>query len=122
MPRFRTSRLARRRALLGRDNPIRSLYNPIQRKKPGGEYRKVGHLYKDPRWKILRNKMLEIQPVCVVCEERASVSVDHIVRHRGDPELFFMERNLQALCKECHEDKTRQEKRLPLLENKLKAW
>lgn len=29
--------------------------------------------------------------------------VDHIVPHRGDPVLFWDERNWQPLCKRCHD-------------------
>lgn len=29
--------------------------------------------------------------------------VDHVVRHRGDPVIFFNPRNLQSLCKPCHD-------------------
>ena len=34
--------------------------------------------------------------------------VDHIVPHRGDPRLFWDEKNWQPLCKECHDRKTGQ--------------
>ena len=32
--------------------------------------------------------------------------VDHIVPHRGDMLLFWDQENWQALCKECHDQKT----------------
>lgn len=35
--------------------------------------------------------------------------VDHIVPHRGDPELLYDEANLQSLCHECHSKKTARE-------------
>jgi 5-methylcytosine-specific restriction protein A len=46
-----------------------------------------------------------------VCEEcrgvrRGSRVVDHIVPHRGDPDLFWNEDNWQALAKVCHDRKT----------------
>ena len=32
--------------------------------------------------------------------------VDHIRPHRGDPVLFWDEKNWQSLCKSCHDKKT----------------
>jgi 5-methylcytosine-specific restriction protein A len=32
--------------------------------------------------------------------------IDHIVAHRGDPQLFWDETNWQPLCKACHDHKT----------------
>lgn len=34
---------------------------------------------------------------------------DHIMPHRGDPELFWAWDNLQGLCERCHNAKSRQE-------------
>jgi 5-methylcytosine-specific restriction endonuclease McrA len=46
-----------------------------------------------------------------MCIEREIVTaaevVDHVVPHRGDEDLFFDPRNLQSLCKHCH-DSTKQ--------------
>lgn len=37
--------------------------------------------------------------------------IDHIVPHKGDPELFFDPDNLQSLCK-SHHDSTKQREEL----------
>ena len=37
--------------------------------------------------------------------------VDHVVPHRGDPDLFWDEANWAALCKRCHDAKTAREGR-----------
>lgn len=69
----------------------------------GREYREVSYYTKD--WFKLRAKQLKYQPWCVYCaksgrEERAT-HADHIRPHRGNPELFFDETNLQSLCATC---------------------
>lgn len=35
----------------------------------------------------------------------ARLAADHKQPHRGDPDLFWDERNLQCLCKDCHDRK-----------------
>jgi len=46
----------------------------------------------------------------VKCREKGKLTpatvVDHIVPHRGDPILFWDEKNWQPLCKDCHGVKT----------------
>ena len=78
-----------------------------------------GHpLYKDSRWRGangLRKLHLSKQPFCVECRKEgkpiaecipAVAIVDHIRPHRGRPELFFDESNLQTMCKSHHSMKT----------------
>ena len=54
--------------------------------------------------------MLRERPFCVRCLERGEYTiatvVDHIKPHKGDSELFFDVKNLQPLCKVCHDIKT----------------
>ena len=62
------------------------------------------------RWRKARKKYLETHPLCVMCEAegrfvKAEV-VDHIIPHRGDPELFWDQSNWQPLCKHHHDVKT----------------
>jgi 5-methylcytosine-specific restriction endonuclease McrA len=42
----------------------------------------------------------------VFCEQQGKVEpateLDHIVKHNGDPELFFDNTNWQGLCYTCH--------------------
>lgn len=64
----------------------------------------------DRRWRIVRRMYLRRNPLCVECAKHgrteASTVVDHIEPHRGDEKLFWDERNWQALCKPCHDQKT----------------
>lgn len=63
------------------------------------------------KWREARLGYLARHPLCVHCLARgyvtASIEVDHIVPHCGDPALFWdAENNWQALCKPCHSAKT----------------
>ena len=58
-------------------------------------------------WSKARAHFLAQHPYCVLCQEmgrlmRATV-VDHVKPHRGDPHLFWDEKNWQPLCKLCHD-------------------
>lgn len=83
---------------------------------------KPGHaLYVTAAWcgkYGLRLKHLSSHPFCVVCREEGKTTiecvpkpaiVDHIRPHRGRPELFFDESNLQTMCKSHHSKKTIQD-------------
>jgi 5-methylcytosine-specific restriction enzyme A len=51
--------------------------------------------------------ILARDPVCVMCERQASVTVDHITpKHQGGQDE---ESNLQGLCSDCHQSKTARE-------------
>ena len=68
------------------------------------------------RWQMARKQFLASHPLCVECEQSGRLTpatvVDHIQPHRGDPALFWDERNWQPLCKKCHDRKTRLEDQL----------
>lgn len=75
--------------------------------------------YKLARWQKLRMKVL-IRDLftcqmegCGRIEHNTSLLVaDHKKAHRGDEALFWDERNLQCLCKPCHDRlKQREERR-----------
>ncbi|AGT09264.1 HNH endonuclease [Paracoccus aminophilus] len=53
-------------------------------------------------WRKLRAEFLRVHPCCAFCGAEAQV-VDHIKPHRGVPKLLFDWRNLQSLCKPCHD-------------------
>lgn len=65
------------------------------------------------RWHKYSKWYLGNHPLCVFCqrEERVvpATDVDHIVRPKGDYNLFWSEDNHQALCHECHSSKTMKE-------------
>ncbi len=61
--------------------------------------------YKKAAW-IKRAKLqLAVDPICTMClrlgKVRAAEVADHIVPHRGDPELFWFGK-LQSLCWSHH--------------------
>ena len=58
------------------------------------------------RWRRLRANYLAENPLCVMCEAEGKVQpateLDHIVRHKGNPRLFFDNKNWQGLCAYHH--------------------
>jgi 5-methylcytosine-specific restriction protein A len=51
--------------------------------------------------------LLEAAHTCAQCGHvQRRLEVDHIVKHNGDPRLFWDPANLQALCPTCHLAKT----------------
>ncbi|HBP4947635.1 HNH endonuclease [Pseudomonas aeruginosa] len=60
----------------------------------------------DYRWQQAREQYLRDHPLCVYCERKGLVTaantVDHIVAHRGDQDLFWDQDNWQPLCGPCH--------------------
>lgn len=60
-------------------------------------------------WMAIRSSVLRYKPLCVVCKTKGLVSraeeVDHIIPlHKGGTDSY---ENLQGLCKDCHDEKTR---------------
>lgn len=68
---------------------------------------KLHRLYNNRRWHKLRWMQLSREPLCVYCKDKGRLTpatvADHKVRHHGDEELFFDLKNLQSLCKTCHD-------------------
>lgn len=66
-------------------------------------------LYNSSRWKGMRRLQLIAFPWCAACLTvsiyAAATTADHVVPHRGDPELFY-NGELQSLCFSCHSRKT----------------
>ena len=58
------------------------------------------------RWRKIRAQFLAENPLCVMCQEQghitAATELDHIIRHKGDPVLFYDVSNLQGLCADHH--------------------
>jgi 5-methylcytosine-specific restriction protein A len=82
----------------------------VDRQRPSAARRGYG-----PRWRRARAAYLARHPLCVRCKSEArlepAIVVDHLVPHRGNPVLFWDERNWAALCKPCHDAKTAREGR-----------
>nr|DAZ00322.1 MAG TPA: HNH endonuclease [Caudoviricetes sp.] len=64
----------------------------------------------DHKWQVARRRYLQNNPLCAACMKKDRLEpatvVDHIIPHRGNPRLFWDERNWQPLCKSCHDRKT----------------
>lgn len=69
------------------------------------------------KWQKARKRYLRANPLCVQCKAEGrlveATVVDHIKPHRGDPALFWDEKNWQSLCKPCHDKKTWNEDKNP---------
>ena len=64
-------------------------------------------------WEKLSKDFLATHPFCVACYKKGILTkaseTDHIIPHKGNIELFYDIKNLQALCKSCHSKKTNRE-------------
>ncbi|NTW70657.1 MAG: HNH endonuclease [Eubacteriaceae bacterium] len=71
----------------------------------------------DHQWRKKRKQYLKVNPLCKQCKRNGklieSEVVDHIIPHRGNKVIFWDESNWQALCKKCHDKKTRTEDQYP---------
>ena len=72
--------------------------------------------YKTAAWQRIRERRLAEDPLCRLCLARGEVTpadtVNHILRHGGDGDLFFDYENTEAVCKRCHDvDVQRSERR-----------
>lgn len=76
--------------------------------------------YKLKRWREMRDRVLLVALfTCARCGrlegDTSKLVCDHKRPHRGNPDLFWDERNLQCLCWECHSgDKQREEQGMPV--------
>lgn len=74
----------------------------------------------DAKWRSARLLYLEDHPLCAHCSDKdvikAADVVDHIIPHRGDTELFWLQANWQSLCYSCHSIKT------TTVDNKLSSY
>ena len=75
-------------------------------------------IYNSKRWRATRHFVLDNTPFCAMCEEQgrttAATDVDHInnltnIFLSGEHDEAYNIDNLQALCKQCHGEKTRKE-------------
>jgi 5-methylcytosine-specific restriction endonuclease McrA len=81
-------------------------------------------LRKLPRWQTIRARVASRQPFCKRCDTRVTEIVDHIVparvaiaqakasgKYPYDANAgYFLEGNLQGLCRSCHAVKTQEDK------------
>lgn len=75
----------------------------LPKTKPGYEWRAW---YNTARWKRLRDRQLQKEPLCRYCmayngRPVPATVADHITPHRGEYEAFW-NAELQSLCATCH--------------------
>lgn len=62
------------------------------------------------RWQKARKPFLRDNPTCVECRKKGKLTeantVDHIIPHKGNQDLFWDRDNWQAMCTRCHNVKT----------------
>ena len=87
-----------------------SLHRPVPGKDRRPSPRERGY---DSRWRRASKAFLKDHPWCAECLRggrlEAATQVDHIIPHKGDPVLFWDEKNWQGLCRRCHSRKTARE-------------
>ena len=68
-------------------------------------------------WQKASRQFLQAHPLCEECQRQGkyvkATVVDHVIPHRGDEKLFWDRSNWRALCKRCHDQKTRREDQTP---------
>ena len=99
-----------KRYSLPQKNPLYAKRDELKQKTEPKLYRQR-ETRKD--WEKLSKVFLATHPFCVSCYKKGiltkSTETDHIIPHKGNIELFYDVRNLQALCKSCHSKKTNSE-------------
>ncbi|MCU0938497.1 MAG: hypothetical protein MUC86_05010 [Burkholderiaceae bacterium] len=64
------------------------------------------YLYGFARWRRLRLRQLQREPLCRVCQQEGRITLaticDHVAPHRGDMARFWGG-PFQSLCKRCHD-------------------
>ena len=61
-----------------------------------------GRFYASAKWRKLRAKFLQDNPICSECNFALAVAVDHIVPRLDDKSRALDVTNLRALCTSCH--------------------
>ena len=74
--------------------------------------------YKTARWQKLRMQVLvrdlftcQMKDCGKIEHNTSQLVADHKIQHHGDEALFWDERNIQCLCKTCHDSLKQKEER-----------
>jgi len=74
------------------------------------------YLYRSTAWRKGRVLFLREHPLCVRCMAKGltvpATVVNHIKPHKGDLTLFFDRKNMEAVCKRCHDGAIQQIERI----------
>ena len=63
------------------------------------------------RWAVLTRDLFTCRRCRRIEADTSKLVADHIEPHRGDPDLFWSDANLQALCSTCHSGAKQAEER-----------
>lgn len=99
---------------IGQHNPFNAIRTQATRARPRdkrerGTARQRGY---DRRWERFRASFLTAHPICTYCLNSTgritpATVVDHIIPHRGDPDLFWPDGeptdHFASCCKPCHD-------------------
>lgn len=92
----------------GREKQARREYD--QRR---GSARERGYTWE---WEKAAAQWKQENPLCVECDRQGrltpSAVVDHVRPHKGDEDWFWNQENWEAICKRCHDTKTRMEQNI----------
>lgn len=66
-----------------------------------GEDREFG-VARSPLWNYFRNKHIEQNPLCAVCDTKEDCAVHHIIPFTVNPHLELKPENFLTLCREHH--------------------
>lgn len=62
--------------------------------------------YDTTRWRRAAKAFLTQNPLCIMCLTAGRVTpantVDHVIPHKGDYDLFWNQENWSPLCAACH--------------------
>ena len=94
----------------------RALGQPTRQDKSRFDYQRRGTRQEQGytnEWLAAAKAFRHEHPLCAMCYKRGILKpaqcVDHIIPHRGDPVLFWDQRNWQSLCNPCHNGPKRRE-------------
>lgn len=100
--------------LSSRVSKLGAYENEQQRSRQRDDSQAYRKWYKTARWQKLRMEVLTRDLfTCQMVEcgkikfDTSKLVCDHVKAHRGSEALFWDERNLQCICKDCH-DKIKQ--------------
>ena len=86
-----------------------------------GHTNKNRDVYDNPRWKKLRAIVKEDEPLCRYCLAKGlavdTKDIDHILSINNGGKAYDRD-NLQGLCRPCHLDKSREERKAAMAQGR----
>jgi 5-methylcytosine-specific restriction enzyme A len=78
---------------------------PSEASRPTAAQRGYGY-----RWQQARLSFLAAHPLCIDCSKQGRVTeattIDHVIPHKGNEELFWDVSNWESCCASCHSIRT----------------